>query len=61
MNAAAELAGEAFRSYRKTTAAERAAFLDTIATNIEGLGAALTDRVTAETGIPTARVQGETA
>jgi NADP-dependent aldehyde dehydrogenase len=61
VNAAAELADEAFRSYRKTSPTERAAFLDTIAANIEALGSALTDRVTAETGIPAARVQGETA
>ena len=58
---AAELAWEAFASYRATTPEARAVFLETIAHNIDGLGQALTDRVTAETGIPTARVLGETA
>jgi len=58
---AAELAWEAFASYRATTPAARAVFLETIADNIDALGTALTERVTAETGIPTARVLGETA
>jgi len=58
---AAELAWAAFASYRKTSPAGRAAFLDTIADNIADLGATLTDRVMAETGLPLGRVQGETA
>ena len=58
---AAELAWEAFASYRATTPEARAVFLETVADNIDGLGRTLTDRVTAETGIPTARVLGETA
>ncbi|SED96554.1 NADP-dependent aldehyde dehydrogenase [Rhodococcus jostii] len=58
---AAELAWEAFGTYRHTTLEQRAAFLETIAAEIEGLGAVLIDRVTAETGIPAARVQGELA
>lgn len=58
---AAQLAAQAFPEYRKTTVAVRAAFLDSIAANIEALGASLSDRVTAETGLPAARVAGETA
>ncbi|MET0899813.1 MAG: aldehyde dehydrogenase (NADP(+)) [Mycobacterium sp.] len=58
---AAALAEQAFERYRQTSPAERAAFLETIAAEIEALGDTLTDRVTAETGIPTARVEGETA
>jgi alpha-ketoglutaric semialdehyde dehydrogenase len=58
---AAELAWAAFADYRKTSPAVRAAFLDTIADNIDHLGSALTERVMAETGLPLARVQGETA
>jgi alpha-ketoglutaric semialdehyde dehydrogenase len=58
---AAQLAWTAFASYRLTSAAARAAFLDTIADNITALGDVLTDRVMAETGLPLGRVQGETA
>ena len=58
---AAELAWEAFASYRATSPEARAVFLETVADNIDGLGQTLTDRVTAETGIPAARVLGETA
>ena len=58
---AARLADKAFSTYSRTTGAERAAFLRKIATNIEGLGDELTSRATRETGLPTARIQGETA
>ncbi|PWR06997.1 aldehyde dehydrogenase (NADP(+)) [Micromonospora sicca] len=58
---AAELAWAAFDSYRHTDLETRAAFLETIAANIESLGDALIDRVQAETGIPAARVLGERA
>ena len=58
---AAALAAAAFPGYRRTTAQQRAAFLDSIAANIEALGATLTERVTAETGLPAGRVSGETA
>ncbi|MFC5929400.1 aldehyde dehydrogenase (NADP(+)) [Cryobacterium melibiosiphilum] len=57
---AAELAWTAFATYRKTAPEARAAFLETIADNIAGLGQALTDRVIAETGLPLPRVLGET-
>ena len=58
---AAALAAAAFPGYRRTTAEQRAAFLDSIAANIEALGAVLTGRVTAETGLPAGRITGETA
>ncbi|MEU7768078.1 aldehyde dehydrogenase (NADP(+)) [Nocardia sp. NPDC049190] len=55
------LAWEAFATFRQTTFAQRAAFLESIADEIEALGSTLTERVHAETGIPTARILGETA
>ncbi|WP_072687298.1 aldehyde dehydrogenase (NADP(+)) [Rhodococcus marinonascens] len=58
---AASLAWEAFGTYRHASFEERAAFLETIAAEIEEIGAVLIDRVNAETGIPAARVQGELA
>lgn len=58
---AAELAWDAFHTYRHTNFEDRAAFLETIATEIEGIAAPLAERVTAETGIPPARVKGELA
>ncbi len=57
---AATLAAQAFVTYRRTDAEQRAAFLETIAANIESLGSELADRVTAETGLPAGRVAGET-
>jgi 2,5-dioxopentanoate dehydrogenase len=57
---AAALAWEAFATYRHTSFEKRAAFLESIADEIEALGSALTERVHAETGIPIARVEGET-
>ncbi|MCO6011685.1 aldehyde dehydrogenase (NADP(+)) [Actinoallomurus purpureus] len=58
---AAALAWEAFGTYRETDRETRAAFLESAADRIDGLGTTLTDRVTAETGIPEARVRGELA
>jgi len=58
---AASAAWEAFASYRETTSPERAAFLRRVADEIEGVGEAIVERVTLETGIPTARVRGELA
>ncbi|HEU5483614.1 MAG TPA: aldehyde dehydrogenase (NADP(+)) [Microlunatus sp.] len=58
---AAALAAEAFRTYRGTTAEQRAAFLESIATGIEQIAPALADRVTTETGLPATRIAGETA
>ena len=58
---AAQLAWEAFLRYRHTGFEQRAAFLETIADELENLGPVLVDRVNAETGIPVPRVQGELA
>ncbi len=56
---AAALAWDAFGPYRRTTLARRAVFLESIAAEIENCGTLLVERVTAETGIPAARVRGE--
>ena len=58
---AARLADKAFSTFSRTTGAERAAFLRRIATKIEALGDELTSRAIRETGLPAARIQGETA
>jgi len=57
MNAAAA----AFADYRTRSGADRAKFLDAIATEIEALGDALLQRAVAETGLPLARITGERA
>jgi NADP-dependent aldehyde dehydrogenase len=58
---ACELAAEAFDVYRETALSERAAFLETIAVEIEALGEALIERAMAETALPRARLEGERA
>lgn len=56
---ACALAWAAFDGYRETPFEARAAFLETIAVQIEALGDELIDRAVAETGLPRARIQGE--
>ena len=56
---AVRAAEEAFWSYSALTRAERAAFLERIAREIEARGADLTAIGAAETGLPTARLEGE--
>jgi NADP-dependent aldehyde dehydrogenase len=56
---AMEASAAAFADYRTRSAAERATFLDRIATEIEALGDALIERAQAETGLPAARITGE--
>jgi alpha-ketoglutaric semialdehyde dehydrogenase len=58
---ATRLAWQAFGSYRHTVPEVRAAFLESIADEIENVAAELSDRVQAETGLPAGRVAGETA
>jgi alpha-ketoglutaric semialdehyde dehydrogenase len=53
------LAQAAFDSFRATTSAERARFLETIAEQIVALGDALIARAMAESGLPRARLEGE--
>jgi len=58
---AAELAAEAFISYRKQSGKSRAEFLRKIALEIENLGDALVTRAQQETGLSEARLKGERA
>src|SRR5215469_229807 len=58
---AARLASESFESYSRSSGRERAAFLRRIATNVEGIADDLIERAHLETGLPKARLQGETA
>ncbi len=59
--AATAAAAAAFDTYRATTPAGRAAFLERIADNIDALGTELTERAVLETGLPAARIEGERA
>jgi alpha-ketoglutaric semialdehyde dehydrogenase len=59
VEAACEAAEAAFPSYSTTSNAERAAFLNRIADEIEARGAEITEIGTQETGLPTARLEGE--
>jgi len=59
VEAAAKAAEEAFWSYGYSSRAERAAFLNKIADEIEARGDAITEIGTQETGLPEARLQGE--
>lgn len=54
-------AHEAFLPYSRTTPEARAAFLDAIATHIEAARDEIVERAHRETGLPEARLQGETA
>ncbi|WP_107497000.1 aldehyde dehydrogenase (NADP(+)) [Thalassobius sp. I31.1] len=59
VNAACEAAEEAFWSFGYTSRADRAAFLNKIADEIEARADAITEIGTQETGLPEARLQGE--
>lgn len=59
VNAACEAAEAAFPAYSAKTRAERAAFLNRIADEIEARGAEITEIGTQETGLPAARLEGE--
>lgn len=58
---AVQAAERAFGIYQHTTPEERASFLNAIAEEIMALGDALPERVSAETGYPRARSEGERA
>lgn len=58
---AARLSEQAFLEYNQKSGKERARFLYEIADQIESLGDALTQRAMQETGLPEARIKGETA
>ncbi|GAA3583728.1 aldehyde dehydrogenase (NADP(+)) [Amycolatopsis ultiminotia] len=57
---AAKLAAAAFDGYRHTGIEERAAFLESIANEIEARASPIAELARLETGLPTARVAGET-
>ncbi|MCA0870680.1 aldehyde dehydrogenase (NADP(+)) [Seohaeicola saemankumensis] len=59
VDAACRAAEEAFWSYGYSTRAQRAAFLNAIADEIEARAEAITEIGTQETGLPEARLQGE--
>jgi len=59
VDAACQAAEAAFWSYGYSSRAERAAFLNAIAEEIEARGAAITEIGTQETGLPAARLEGE--
>lgn len=59
VDAAVDAAAQAFASYRATTPTQRAAFLEAIADNIEAVREPLVERAMAETGLPSARLNGE--
>lgn len=59
VNKAVTAAEQAFATYGATTREERAAFLNSIADEIDARGDAITEIGTAETGLPVARLQGE--
>jgi NADP-dependent aldehyde dehydrogenase len=56
---AAILADEAFDSYSHTSLSQRAAFLESIADNLETVRKELADRAALETGLPQAQLEGE--
>jgi len=59
VDAACTAAELAFPAYAASTRAERAAFLNAIAEEIEARGPAITEIGTSETGLPAARLEGE--
>lgn len=56
---AVKLADEAFWTYRKTSGAQRAAFLEAIADGILALGSQLIETASQESALPIARLEGE--
>ena len=59
LSQATAAAAAAFAEYRQSTPADRGAFLDAIAEEIEGLGDELLETAHLESGLPLARLQGE--
>ena len=56
---ALELAANAYTAFRSTSPEQRAAFLESIADEVEALGDPLLELANAETGLPMPRVTGE--
>ena len=61
MNEACSLAAQAFDSFRDTSAEVRARFLEMIGQGLMDLGGELVERACGETGLPSARIEGERA
>ena len=61
LNAAAEAAAEAFLTFCKSSAADRAVLLRAIAVGLEAASGTIVARAMLETGLPEARLQGEVA
>jgi len=59
LEAAAQKAAAAFKSYHQKTGTEKAIFLDAIADEIMAMGDELINRAMAESGLPAARLTGE--
>lgn len=59
LNQAVAKAQSAFQVYKNTSGADKAAFLDAIAEEIENLGDTLVERAVAESGLPSGRITGE--
>lgn len=59
VNKAVQKAQEAWKVYRSTSGAQKAQFLRTIASEIEGLGEQLISRACKESGLPSGRITGE--
>ncbi len=59
VNLALEKAREAFLEYRSYSGKQKAKFLEAIADGIENLGEELISRASAESGLPTGRLEGE--
>src|SRR5579872_107255 len=59
IDGAVQSADAASAVFRRLSAEDRAAFLEKIAAEIEGLGDALIERGSGETALPVARITGE--
>ena len=59
VEAAVQAAEAAYPAYRSTSPAQRAAFLDAIANELDALGDAFIQHVMRETALPEARIRGE--
>lgn len=59
VEAAVELAHQAWKTFRKTTGSEKAAFLKKVVSEIRALGDTLVQRAVEESGLPEGRINGE--
>ena len=59
INTMMQSASDAFNAFKKTSAQDKAAFLEAIAAEIEALGDALILKASEETNLPAGRLMGE--